>query len=129
MLGPLEGRVIAIWGLAFKPRTDDMRESPSLTLIEALLDRGAAVRAYDSKAGRVAQKLLGDRVRFCARSYEALDGADALVVATEWNEFREPDFDRMRTLMRRPAIFDGRNIYNPAYIKSLGFHYEGVGRR
>ncbi len=129
LLGKLEGRVIAIWGLAFKPRTDDMRESPSLTLIEALLERGAVVRAYDSKAGRLARRLLGDRVTFCERSYEALEDAEALVVATEWNEFREPDFARMKTLMRRPAIFDGRNIFNPDYIKSLGFHYEGVGRR
>jgi len=129
LLGKLEGRVVAIWGLAFKPRTDDMRESPSLTLIEALLERGAVVRAYDSKAGGVARRLLGDRVAFCKRSYEALEGAEALVVATEWNEFREPDFARMKTLMRRPAIFDGRNIFNPDYIKSLGFHYEGVGRR
>jgi UDPglucose 6-dehydrogenase len=129
LLGKLEGRMIAIWGLAFKPRTDDMRESPSLTLIEALLERGAVVRVYDSKAGRLARRLLGDRVTFCERSYEALEGAEALVVATEWNEFREPDFPRMKTLMRRPAIFDGRNIFNPDYIKSLGFHYEGVGRR
>jgi len=128
-LGGLPGKVIAVWGLAFKPRTDDLREAPALAVIEALLARGAAVRAYDPKAVPAARRLLGDRVTFCHRSYEAVEGADALVLATEWNEFREPDFERVRALMRRPAIFDGRNIYNPRHLRELGFHYEGVGRR
>jgi UDPglucose 6-dehydrogenase len=128
-LGGLPGKVIALWGLAFKPRTDDMREAPSLAIIEGLLAAGAQVRAYDPKAMAAAAKLLEDRVMLCHRAYDALQGADALIVVTEWNEFREPDFARMRSLMRRAAIFDGRNIYNPQHLKGLGFHYEGIGRR
>jgi UDPglucose 6-dehydrogenase len=128
-LGGLAGRVVAIWGLAFKPRTDDLREAPALAVIEKLLAGGAAVRAYDPKAMAGARRYLGDRVLFCNRSYEAVEGADALVLATEWNEFREPDFPRIKTLMRRPAIFDGRNIYNPQHLRTLGFYYEGIGRR
>jgi UDPglucose 6-dehydrogenase len=129
VLGGLEGKTIAIWGLAFKPKTDDMREAPALAIIECLLLRGAAVRAYDPKAAHEARRVLGERVTFCARSYEALDGADALVVVTEWNEFREPDFARMKSLLRRPVIFDGRNIYDPAEMKRQGFEYQGIGRR
>jgi UDPglucose 6-dehydrogenase len=87
------------------------------------------VRAYDPKAMAHARRYLGERVVFCNRSYEAVEGADALVLATEWNEFREPDFPRIKTLMRRPAIFDGRNIYNPQHLRTLGFYYEGIGRR
>jgi UDPglucose 6-dehydrogenase len=87
------------------------------------------VRAYDPKAMPAAQRLLGERVTLCARSYDAVEGADALVLATEWNEFREPDFERIRGLMRHPAIFDGRNVYNPAVLREMGFHYEGIGRR
>ena len=128
-LGGLDGKLVAVWGLAFKPRTDDMREAPALAVIEALLKRGAAVRAYDPKAMEVARPLLGERVQLCQRSYEAVEGADALIVVTEWNEFREPDFERIKALMRRPAIFDGRNIYNPQTLRELGFHYEGIGRR
>ncbi len=128
-LGGLKGKVVAVWGLAFKPRTDDLREAPALGVIEELLARGAAVRAYDPKAVSAARRLLGDRVTLCQRSYEAVEGADALVLATEWNEFREPDFERVRLLMRHAAIFDGRNIYNPRHLRELGFHYEGVGRR
>jgi UDPglucose 6-dehydrogenase len=128
-LGALAGKVVALWGLAFKPRTDDFREAPALALIQALLKEGASVRAYDPKAMAAARQLLGERVTFTARSYDAVDGADALVVATEWNEFREPDFQRIREHMRRPAIFDGRNIYNPQSLRELGFHYEGIGRR
>jgi UDPglucose 6-dehydrogenase len=128
-LGTLKDKVIALWGLAFKPRTDDFREAPALALIQALLKEGAAVRAYDPKAMSAARDVLGDRVTFTARNYDAVDGADALVVATEWNEFREPDFQRIRERMRRPAVFDGRNIYNPQTLKELGFHYEGIGRR
>jgi UDPglucose 6-dehydrogenase len=128
-LGGLRGKVVAVWGLAFKPRTDDLREAPALAVIKALLDKGATVRAYDPKAVAAARRVLGDRVTFCPRSYEAVEGADALVLATEWNEFREPDFERVRTLMRHPAIFDGRNIYNPRHLREMGFYYEGVGRR
>jgi UDPglucose 6-dehydrogenase len=128
-LGTLAGKVIALWGLAFKPRTDDLREAPALAVIEKLLAAGAAVRAYDPKATAGARRALGERVVFCNRSYEAVEGADALVLATEWNEFREPDFPRIKTLMRRPAIFDGRNVYNPQHLRALGFYYEGIGRR
>ena len=128
-LGGFAGKVVAIWGLAFKPRTDDLREAPALAVISRLLGGGAMVRAYDPKAMPHARRYLGDRVTFCNRSYEAVEGADALVLATEWNEFREPDFARIKTLMRRPAIFDGRNIYNPQHLRALGFHYEGIGRR
>jgi len=87
------------------------------------------VRVYDPKATTAARRILGDSVEYCNRSYEAIEGADALIVVTEWGEFREPDFERMKTLMRRPAIFDGRNIYKPEHLRELGFHYEGIGRR
>jgi UDPglucose 6-dehydrogenase len=130
-LGTLKDKVIALWGLAFKPRTDDLREAPALVLIERLLEGGAAVRAYDPKAIPHALRLVGNRpgVTFHRRSYEAAEGADAVVLVTEWNEFREPDFDRLKTLMRTPAIFDGRNIFNPKFLREKGFHYEGIGRR
>jgi UDPglucose 6-dehydrogenase len=128
-LGGLQGKVIAVWGLAFKPRTDDIREAPALAVIAGLREGGAKIRAYDPKAMPAAGRVLGDGVTLCARSYDAVEGADALVVATEWNEFREPDFERIRRLMRHPAIFDGRNIYNPAVLREMGFHYEGIGRR
>jgi UDPglucose 6-dehydrogenase len=130
-LGSLQGKVVALWGLAFKPRTDDMREAPALTLINVLLAAGASVRAYDPKALPQAKKLVGERpgLTFCTRSYDAVEGADALVLVTELNEFREPDFDRIKGLMRRAAIFDGRNIFNPRFLREKGFHYEGIGRR
>jgi UDPglucose 6-dehydrogenase len=128
-LGGLASRVVAVWGLAFKPRTDDMREAPAIAIIEGLLRGGAAVRAYDPKAEDWARHVLGDRVTLCGRAYEAAEGADALVVVTEWNEFREPDFARLKQVMRHAAVFDGRNIYDPATLRSLGFHYEGIGRR
>jgi UDPglucose 6-dehydrogenase len=128
-LGGLAGKTVAVWGLAFKPRTDDMREAPAIAVIEGLLAGGAAVRAYDPKAEEQARLVFGDRVTLCGRAYEAVTGADALVVVTEWNEFREPDFPKIRALMRHPAIFDGRNIYNPGVLRGLGFHYEGIGRR
>ncbi len=128
-LGTLLGKVVAVWGLAFKPKTDDMREAPALKIIDGLLAKGATVKVYDPKAMGHAKRDLGDRVTWCARSYEAVDGADALVVVTEWSEFREPDFQRIKAAMRTPAIFDGRNIYSPEQLKSLGFHYEGIGRR
>ncbi len=128
-LGDLRGKLVAVWGLAFKPKTDDMREAPALTLIEGLLARGARVKVYDPKAMGQAKAVLGDRVTWCARGYEAVEGADALVLVTEWNEFREPDFQRIKSLMRTPAVFDGRNIYSPEPLRALGFHYEGIGRR
>ncbi len=129
--GELKGRRLALWGLAFKPRTDDMREAPALSLIRGLVDAGAAVRVYDPEAMDEAKKHLGDveaHVTYCRKSYEALEEADGLVLVTEWNEFREPDFDRIRDLLREPVVFDGRNIYNPGKLKDLGFTYFGVGR-
>jgi UDPglucose 6-dehydrogenase len=128
-LGGLDGKVIALWGVAFKPKTDDIREAPALYLAEGILARGGVVRVYDPKAMEPARRALGDRVTYCAKSYDAVEGADALVVVTEWNEFREPDFARIRKAMRTPAVFDGRNIYNPKTLRDLGFHYEGIGRR
>jgi UDPglucose 6-dehydrogenase len=128
-LGGLAGKTIAIWGLAFKPRTDDMREAPAIAIIEKLLACGATVRAYDPKSEEQARRVFGDRIALSGRAYEAVTGADALIVVTEWNEFREPDFGRIKSLMRNPAIFDGRNIYDPKVLRDAGFHYEGIGRR
>src|SRR5258707_4775553 len=127
--GTLKGKVIAVWGLAFKPRTDDMREAPAAAVIDGLLAAGAAVRAYDPKAMDVARRVYGERLPFCKRSYEAVESSDPLVLAPEWNTFREPDFARVKALMRHPAVFDGRNIYNPQVLREMGFHYEGIGRR
>jgi UDPglucose 6-dehydrogenase len=124
----VSGKTIALWGLAFKPRTDDMREAPAIPIIERLVSRGAAVRAYDPAAGPVARRLFGDRITLCEKSYEALAGADALAIVTEWNEFREPDFDKMRSLLKAPVVFDGRNIYSPEHMRALGFTYFSIGR-
>jgi UDPglucose 6-dehydrogenase len=128
-LGGLAGKVVAVWGLAFKPKTDDMREAPAITLIAGLVAKGAKVRAYDPKAAQVAAALVGPEVTLCGRSYDAVEGADALVVITEWPEFREPDFARIRRLMRGDSVFDGRNIYDPEQMRELGFRYQGIGRR
>jgi UDPglucose 6-dehydrogenase len=124
----LRGRTIAIWGLAFKPRTDDMREAPAIAIIERLLELGAIVRAYDPEATATARRLFGDRITLCEKSYDALADADALTIVTEWNEFREPNFARMHELMRRPVVFDGRNIYSPEHMHALGFTYVSIGR-
>ena len=128
VLGPLDGKQIAIWGLAFKPRTDDMRAAPSITMIEALLEAGAKVVAYDPQAQRSARAIFGSRITLAGRSYDALKGADALGILTEWNEFREPDFSRMRSLMRAPVIFDGRNLFDLAQMRDHGFTYYSIGR-
>jgi UDPglucose 6-dehydrogenase len=127
----LTGRTFALWGLAFKPRTDDMREAPALALIRALVGSGARVQAYDPEAVEEAKAALRDvdgRVTYSRKSYEACEGADALVLVTEWNEFREPDFERIKKLLRQPVVFDGRNIYNPEMLRELGFTYYGIGR-
>jgi UDPglucose 6-dehydrogenase len=126
--GTLRNRTVAIWGLSFKPRTDDMREAPSIAIIKRLLEARAKVQAYDPQAEPVARRIFGRKIALADKSYGALKGADALVIATEWNEFREPDFNRMRTLMKTPVIFDGRNIYNPETMKAQGFTYYSVGR-
>ncbi|HTI36277.1 MAG TPA: UDP-glucose/GDP-mannose dehydrogenase family protein [Vicinamibacterales bacterium] len=126
--GSLEGKKVAVWGLSFKPRTDDMREAPAVPLINGLVDAGAEVVAYDPEAMKVARGIFGNRIQFADKSYGALNGADALVIVTEWNEFREPDFTRIRKLMRTPVIFDGRNLYNSDHIRGLGFTYYSMGR-
>lgn len=126
--GSLKGKTIAIWGLAFKPKTDDMREAPAVVLINALLEKGAKVQAFDPEAMKVARGLFGSKISYASKGYEALRGADALAIVTEWSEFREPDFARMRKLMRQPVIFDGRNIYDPEQIKAHGFTYLSIGR-
>jgi UDPglucose 6-dehydrogenase len=124
----LKGRTFAVWGLAFKPRTDDMREAPAVPIIQGLLERGAKVRAFDPEAAHVAKRIFKSRITYARSSYDALKGADALLVVTEWNEFREPDFGRMKKLLKAPVIFDGRNIYDPAQIRALGFTYSSIGR-
>jgi len=126
--GKLKGKTIAIWGLAFKPKTDDMREAPAIPIIEALLAKGAKVQAFDPEAMRVARGLFGSKITFASRSYDALKGADALAVVTEWHEFREPDFARMRKLLKAPVIFDGRNIYEKEQMRAQGFTYYSIGR-
>ncbi|HZO83137.1 MAG TPA: UDP-glucose/GDP-mannose dehydrogenase family protein [Candidatus Binataceae bacterium] len=125
----LKGRTFAIWGLAFKPRTDDMREAPSLTVIEELMAAGARVQAHDPEALRSAQRFFGDRISYHQNNYEALAGADALLILTEWPEFRHPNFQRIRTMLKHPVIFDGRNLYDPALMKALEFRYYSIGRR
>jgi UDPglucose 6-dehydrogenase len=126
--GSLEGKRIAVWGLAFKPRTDDMREAPSVPLIKGLLAAGADVQAYDPQAMTVARTIFGKQIGFAENSYAALTGADALVIVTEWSEFREPDYARMKKVMRGAVIFDGRNIYSPEQIRAQGFTYYSMGR-
>jgi UDPglucose 6-dehydrogenase len=125
----LHGMRFAIWGLAFKPRTDDMREAPAVTVIEALLQAGAEVHAHDPEALAEAQRVFGNRVRYHRVNYDALKDADALLVITEWNEFRRPDFERMRQLMKQAVVFDGRNIYDPDEMRELGFTYYSIGRQ
>lgn len=124
----LKNKKIAIWGLSFKPKTDDMREAPSIVIINELLKLGAKISAFDPVAVPNAKKIFGDKVKFAKNQYEALKNADALVLITEWQEFREPDFNYIKTLMRTPVVFDGRNIYNPEKLKKLGFTYYGIGR-
>ncbi len=126
--GDLAGRRFAVWGLAFKPRTDDMREAPSITIVEGLLAGGAEVAAHDPEALGEARKVFGDRVSYHRLNYDALEGADALLIVTEWNEFRRPDFPRMKRLLRRPVIFDGRNLYEPETMRQHGFTYLPIGR-
>lgn len=124
----IAGRRFAVWGLAFKPRTDDVREAPSLAVIEALLADGAQVSAFDPEAVSNTWRLLQDRIEYAPSAYEALEGCDALVVTTEWNEFRFPDFDRIRSLLKAPVVFDGRNVYDPEKMGSMGFVYYSIGR-
>ena len=126
--GKLAGTAVAVWGLAFKAETDDVRESPALVLVEALLSAGATVRVHDPAAVESARRHLGDRVTYAAHAYEAVDGAAALVIVTEWLEYRNPDFDRIKRLLVRPLIVDGRNLYGPVRLTRLGFTYDSIGR-
>jgi UDPglucose 6-dehydrogenase len=124
----LPDAIVAVWGLAFKPNTDDMREAPSLTLIDELLARGLTAVVHDPAAMHEAKRRLGDRVTYASGAYEALDGADALVVVTDWNEYRHPDFRRIKQALRRPIIIDGRNLYAPHRMAEFGFTYISIGR-
>lgn len=126
--GKLKGARIAIWGLSFKPRTDDMREAPSLTLIEELLKAGAEVCAHDPAAMDEAKRIIGKKIEYADTNYDALNGADALVVVTDWNEYRHPDFTRVRAALKRPIIIDGRNLYDPEQMRELGIKYLSIGR-
>jgi UDPglucose 6-dehydrogenase len=125
----LTGKIVGLWGLAFKAETDDMRESPTIPLIEGLLSAGARVQTHDPKATDSARTIFGDRVMYAADPYSAAHGADALVVMTEWLLYRNPDFERVRRLLRRPLLVDGRNLYEPERMAALGFEYHGIGRR
>jgi UDPglucose 6-dehydrogenase len=126
--GNLTGVRLALWGLAFKPNTDDIREAPALQLIEALTSEGAIIVAYDPEAMGNVKKLVGDQIQYAANPYDALVGADALIIATEWSEFRTPDFDRIGETLQHKVIFDGRNLFDVKQMKALGYHYESIGR-
>ena len=123
----LKNRTIAVWGLAFKPNTDDMREAPSIIIINRLLEQGAKIKAYDPVASDNAKKEFGNKIGYAKDNYAVLNGADALMVITEWNEFRRPNFEKMLKLLKSPIIFDGRNIYSPRKLKEMGFEYYGIG--
>lgn len=127
--GDISGKKFALWGLAFKPNTDDIREAPSLKIIEELTNRGASVTAYDPEAMENVQALIGDKVVYAENRYSALENADALIIATEWNEFRTPDFNKMKSLLKNHAIFDGRNLFELYQMKECEFHYESIGRK
>ncbi len=126
----LTGLVFSIWGLAFKPKTDDMREAPSITIIKGLIEAGATIQAFDPVAMDEANRIFGEnpKIKYTHGNYDALKGADALLLVTEWNQFRYPDFDKMKKLLKSPVIFDGRNQFNPNELKSKGFTYYGIGR-
>ena len=124
----LKGKHFALWGLSFKPNTDDIREAPALYLIEALLAAGATISAFDPEATMNAKKTIGDKIIYAENQYNALDNADALIIATEWSEFRTPDFDMIKSRLKNKVIFDGRNLFDITYISDLGYHYESIGR-
>jgi UDPglucose 6-dehydrogenase len=124
----ISGRKFAVWGLAFKPNTDDIREAPALAIIEALLNEGASVSAYDPEAMNNVKNTLGDKISYGENQYDCLQGADALIICTEWNEFRTPNFLKIVTELKNKVIFDGRNLFDIRAIKELGFYYESIGR-
>jgi UDPglucose 6-dehydrogenase len=130
-LGDIKGKTFALWGLAFKPNTDDMREAPSVVLIRDLIAAGASVQAYDPAAAHEAQKIFAKdtKLKICDSAMAAVEGADALAIVTEWQEFRSPDFAAIKAKLKTPAIFDGRNLYDPAVVKGYGLEYYPVGRR
>jgi UDPglucose 6-dehydrogenase len=127
--GDLRGKTLAVWGLAFKPRTDDVREAPSLVLVDSLLAEGVRLRVHDPEAMANVRALYGDKLVYCDRPYGALEGADGLVIVTEWPEFRNPDFEVMRRLLAQQVIFDGRNLYDPKTPAGFGFTYYSIGRK
>jgi len=124
----LQARKFALWGLSFKPRTDDIRDAPSLEVVQTLLDSGASIRVFDPVAMEKAASVLGDSVEYATSNYDCVDGQDALIIVTEWNEFRYPDFERLKTALKEPVIFDGRNLYDPKKMLALGFTYYSIGR-
>jgi UDPglucose 6-dehydrogenase len=126
--GNVRDKRLGLWGLSFKPRTNDMRDAPSIRIIETLLDDGASISAYDPEAMEEAKKIFGARIQLAPTNYGCIEGADALLIVTEWQAFRNPNFERMKTVMRQPVIFDGRNIYDPVHLRQLGFTYYSVGR-
>lgn len=126
--GDLKGKHFALWGLAFKPNTDDIREAPALYIIEALLEKGATITAFDPEAMKNVQGVVGDKIKYAANQYEALEGADALIIATEWSEFRTPEFEKIGTSLKNKAIFDGRNLFEVAQMREMGYFYESIGR-
>lgn len=126
--GSLQGLVFGVWGLAFKPRTDDMREAPSINIIEGFIGNGARVKAHDPVAAEVAARIFKGRVELTSDPYAAAEGVDALFLVTEWNEFRQPDFQRLKRIMRQPVLFDGRNVWDGEEVPALGFVYHGIGR-
>jgi UDPglucose 6-dehydrogenase len=127
--GSLAGKTFAVWGLAFKPKTDDMREAPAITVVEGLLGSGARVKAHDPVAAEVARKLFDGRgVELAEEPYAAAEGADALLLVTEWNEFRQIDLPRLKRTMKQPVLFDGRNVWDAAKARAAGFTYYGIGR-
>jgi UDPglucose 6-dehydrogenase len=126
--GSLKGRTIGVWGLSFKPHTDDIREAPALYNIEAFLQEGAIVKAHDPEGMKNVERLLGNKIGYFDTPYEAADGADAIFISTEWPEFRAPDFDKLSSLLKQKVIFDGRNLYDLRLMKDLGYAYFSIGR-
>ena len=124
----LKGKHFALWGLAFKPNTDDIREAPALYLIDALLEAGATVAAFDPEAAENVKGVVGDKITYGKSQYSVLDKADALIIATEWSEFRTPDFEFMEKLLKAKVLFDGRNLFDSKQMKEQGYHYESIGR-
>ena len=126
--GDIKGKYFALWGLSFKPNTDDMREAPSLKLIDLLIRHGAAINAYDPEAVATAKQVIGDKINYAGKSYDALKDADALIIVTEWNEFRNPDFNKIKSALKEPVVFDGRNLYDLEAMRKIKFTYYSVGR-